>query len=425
MKPAGFDALLAEVAPLADRFVAAGHRLYLVGGIVRDGLLGRDTSTDPDLDLTTDAAPAAVRALVAPLADAVWRQGERFGTIGARIGGRSYEITTHRAEAYTDDSRKPVVRFSSSVVDDLSRRDFTVNAMAVEVPSGELVDPFGGAGDLAAQVLRTPLDPHVSFSDDPLRMLRAARFSAGYKLTPRPELVASMAETAPRLAIVSMERVRDELDKLLAVAAPRRALELLVETGVATRFLPELDDPSTRRVAFGALDALVASHPELSPAARLATLLHPLAPESVRARVAALRASHVVSRYVVALATAWRRIAALDDADASARRLVHELGPVTDDALRVASCVPESAGPAALLADRLHVLRARGELDSLEPALGGDEIMRALGIGPGPAVGDAAAFVLTLRLDEGVRDPEVARARLEQWWAERASRVEP
>ena len=183
------DAVVAEVTPLAERFAQAGHRLYLVGGIVRDLWLDRALDASSDIDLTTDASPATTKSLVTELAEAVWTQGERFGTIGILLAGRAIEITTHRAESYTPESRKPVVSFGDDITVDLSRRDFTVNAMAIEVPGAVLVDPWSGIEDLRAGWLRTPLAPEVSFTDDPLRMMRAARFAAKYGLEPGVELV--------------------------------------------------------------------------------------------------------------------------------------------------------------------------------------------------------------------------------------------
>ena len=252
MIPARFEPVLAELAPLAHRFRAAGHRLYLVGGTVRD-LLAGDGSAAPvgngelfDFDATTDARPDEIKQLLRGWGDAVWTQGERFGTIGAKKAGphgdRIFEITTHRAEAYTDDSRKPEVQFSTDITEDLSRRDFTINAMALEVTteSPTLVDPFGGAVDLLTRTLRTPLAPEVSFSDDPLRMLRAARFIARLQCTPVPELVAAVTAMKGRLEIVSAERIREELDKLLTVPHPTAGLWFTIETGLAHEFLPEL-----------------------------------------------------------------------------------------------------------------------------------------------------------------------------------------
>jgi poly(A) polymerase len=251
MVPERFAPVFAELAPLVERFTAAGHRLYVVGGTVRDLLIGVDRP-DFDIDLTTDARPDEIKRCISGWADAVWTQGEKFGTIGAqrrRPGAdgetepRTYEITTFRAEAYTDDSRKPHVTFADEIEADLSRRDFTVNAMALDLSDTSnptLVDPFGGAGDLIARTLRTPLGPQVSFSDDPLRMLRAARFIAGYQFRPEESLRAAVEAMAPRLEIVSAERIRDEFDKLMTVDHPTAGLWFLVETGLAEQFLPEL-----------------------------------------------------------------------------------------------------------------------------------------------------------------------------------------
>ncbi len=236
-------------AELGQRFAAAGHALHLVGGSVRDALLGR---LGDDLDLTTDARPERVLELVEGWADTTWATGIAFGTVGLARHGLKLEVTTYRAEAYDPASRKPEVRYGDSLVDDLGRRDLTVNAMAVALPDwrspGAFVDPFGGLDDLAARVLRTPGRPEDSFSDDPLRMLRVARFASqladpaapGDVFTPDPAVVEAMTAMADRLAIVSAERVKEELSKLLLGAAPRRGLELLVGTGLAASVLPEL-----------------------------------------------------------------------------------------------------------------------------------------------------------------------------------------
>src|SRR3954454_4763976 len=241
MVPDRFAAVLEEMRPMTERIHALGKRLYLVGGTVRDLLIDKQGG-DTDFDATTDAVPSEIKAALNGWADAIWTQGERFGTIGAKKGDRVYEITSHRAEVYTDDSRKPNVQFSNDIEVDLSRRDFTVNAMALELTrtDGEppsLVDPYGGAADLATRTLRTPLRPEVSFSDDPLRMLRAARFIAGYDLEPVPELVAAVRAHAQRLEIVSAERIGGELDKLLVVPDPSAGLWFIVDTGLAEYFL--------------------------------------------------------------------------------------------------------------------------------------------------------------------------------------------
>ncbi|MCY4495364.1 MAG: hypothetical protein OXB92_16080, partial [Acidimicrobiaceae bacterium] len=230
------EAVVERAGPVAQRFESAGFRFFLVGGVVRDCFLGR-SNLGQDLDATTDARPDHIRALVADLADSVWLQGERFGTVGCVIAGQSYEITTHRAESYEPGSRRPTGVFGDDVSEDLARRDFTVNAMAIDMADHSLVDPFGGRADLDAGVLRTPLAPEVSLSEDPLRMLRAARFAAGLGLSVAPELLEAMAAEAGRLEIVSVERVRDELQKLLMLDDPGAGLRLIDETGLG-RLVP-------------------------------------------------------------------------------------------------------------------------------------------------------------------------------------------
>src|SRR5690606_36113898 len=277
--PERLTPILDEVEPLAARFVDAGHSIYLVGGIVRDLVLGRVDGTR-DLDLTTDARPDQTLALLEGWADACWTQGREFGTIGARKGDTTFEITTHRAEAYREDSRKPHVVYADDVAEDLARRDFTVNAMALRLPDVELIDPYGGVADLAAGVLRTPLEPEVSFSDDPLRMLRAARFIASYGLTPDPALVAAVREMRGRLEIVSAERIRDELSKLLVVDDPSAGLWFLADTGLSDEFLPELramrleQDPIHRHKDVLGHTIAVVAKPSPRLIVRLAALLH-------------------------------------------------------------------------------------------------------------------------------------------------------
>ncbi|MEZ5341143.1 MAG: hypothetical protein R2706_06755 [Acidimicrobiales bacterium] len=235
--------LTTELGPLGQLFRTAGYSLYLVGGIVRDGLLGTvPPLADPragDIDLTTEARPDDILRIVRPLATALWTQGERFGTIGAEVFGRPLEITTHRAEHYDAASRKPTVTFGDDLVIDLSRRDFTINAMAIDLAAGELIDPYGGEADLAARRLRTPLDPRVSFGDDPLRMLRAARFIPRFDLTPDPDLVVAVEELRSRLTIVSVERIHDEIERLLGVDDPTTGLRFALNTGLLAEALGE------------------------------------------------------------------------------------------------------------------------------------------------------------------------------------------
>ncbi|MEO8694932.1 MAG: CCA tRNA nucleotidyltransferase [Acidimicrobiales bacterium] len=405
-----FDHVVAEVRPLTEAFVAAGHRVYLVGGIVRDLMAGRPRGA-PDIDLTTDATPVEIERILAGRTDALWKQGARFGTIGCRIGDRVFEITTHRSEAYLSESRKPIVTFSQRVEDDLARRDFTVNAMAMSLPDGELIDPFDGQHDLTARILRTPLEPAVSLSDDPLRMMRAARFVAGYALVPEAETETAIAALRDRLAIVSRERIRDELDKLLSVPDPTPGFVLLRRTELLGEFLPELsgtDDASFELVR--AVEGL---------ARRRAGLFFPIADRAAAtARARALKyAAHEIHDIGAVLRTV-DSLRALEPGDAPAvRRLVRAAGPALDDALALAAALPEAT--ATEVRDVLDRLATSEDLATLEPELDGDEVQRVLGIDQGRAVGDALAFLLDLRLDEGIVGPDEARKRLRQWWTNR------
>ena len=457
MVPTRFQAVLDEIRPLADRFVAADRPLYLVGGIVRDQLLGRPLADGADLDLTTPARPEEIKAIVGPVADALWTQGERFGTIGVKVGGRNVEITTHRAEVYSPDSRKPEVAFGDDIVDDLARRDFTVNAMALRVPEPELIDPFDGAADLAASRLRTPLSPEVSFTDDPLRMLRAARFIAGYALDPDPELVASVRANAERLSIVSAERIRDELDKLLVVDDPSAGLWFVVDTGLADQFLPELpamrleQDPIHHHKDVLAHTIAVTAKTRPIRLLRLAALLHDVGKpktrsitdggvtfhhhEVVGARMARDRMQAL--RYSVDDVEVVRKLVYLHLrfhtykmgwSDSAVRRFVRDAGDELELLVELTrcDCTTRNARKAARLArrmdeleERIDALAAQEELAAIRPDLDGRQVMDHLGIGPGRHVGQALDHLLEVRLDEGPLDVDEAYARLDAWWAER------
>lgn len=458
MIPARVQPVLDEVRPLADAFTAAGRPLYLVGGIVRDLLLGRVRPETADIDLTTPARPDEIKRLVAPLADAVWTQGERFGTIGLRIAGRDYEITTFRAEAYEPGSRKPEVSFGDDVVTDLARRDFTVNAMALAVPDPELVDPHGGAADLAAKVLRTPLDPDESFTDDPLRMLRAARFIAGYGLEPAPELVASVRANAERLEIVSAERIRDELDKLLVTDDPSSGLWFVVDTGLADHFLPELpamrleQDPIHHHKDVLAHTIAVVAKTRPDRIVRLAALLHDVGKpktrsigdggvtfhhhEVVGARMARDRMQAL--RYSADDVEAVRQLVYLHLrfhtykmgwTDAAVRRFVRDAGDHLDELIELTrcDCTTRNRRKAATLArrmdeleERIAELRAREALDAIRPDLDGDEVMAHLDVGPGRHVGEALAHLLELRMERGPLGRDEALSELDAWWSARS-----
>jgi poly(A) polymerase len=449
MIPKRFEPLLEATAELAGRFDDAGHRLYLVGGSVRDAFVaagspageahphGAATGAVTDYDFTTDARPEQIETILGGWAEAVWAHGRQFGTIGARKGGRTFEVTTHRAEAYIPDSRKPEVSFGDSVEVDLSRRDFTVNAMALRLPSLDLVDPYGGLDDLAARRLRTPLDPEVSFSDDPLRMLRAARFIAGFGLEPAPELLAAVQRLAERLSIVSAERIRDELDKLLVVALPSTGLWFLVHTGLAARFLPELpalgleQDPIHRHKDVLAHTLAVVDKTGPDRLLRMAALLHDIGKPKTRAfagggvtfhhhevvgarmardRLNALRYPKDDLDLVVRLVELHLRFHTyrLGWTDKAVRRYVRDAGDLLErlNELTRCDCTTRNAARARALGQRMdelerriEELRTQEELDAIRPDLDGRQVMEHLGVAPGPVVGEALEFLMELRLD--------------------------
>ncbi|MGH9001617.1 MAG: CCA tRNA nucleotidyltransferase [Acidimicrobiia bacterium] len=451
--------LLAAGSPLQDlagRFRAAGRSLYLVGGSVRDALLGRVRTDKDDLDLTTDARPDEIEALVGGWADHVWLQGKAFGTVGCSRGDLNLEITTFRAEVYRPESRKPNVVFADDLDTDLSRRDFTVNAMALALGDDDptLVDPFAGLEDLVVhRRLRTPLDPETSFLDDPLRMLRAARFIAAHGLEPDPALTAAVHELKGRLEIVSAERIADELSKLLVVPDPSPGLWFLVETGLAGEFLPELpalaleQDPVHRHkdVLAHTIAVVAKTRPELE--VRLAALLHDVGKPKTRsfgsdgvsfhlhdvvgARMAAerLRAlrfpNHVVDAVTELVALHLRfHTYKMGWTDRAVRRYVRDAGPYLTqlNELVRCDCTTRNQAKAKALSKRMDdlerritELRAQEELDSIRPALDGNQVMAILGLPPGRVVGEALAMLLEARLDEGPMSEEDATARLRAW----------
>ncbi|MCU1504962.1 MAG: tRNA adenylyltransferase [Ilumatobacteraceae bacterium] len=473
MIPDRFQPVLAEMAPLTERFLAAGHRLYLVGGTVRDLLLGDvDAAGEIDFDATTDARPEEIKACLAGWANAIWTQGERFGTIGAKKrnaqGERTYEITTHRAEVYHDDSRKPDVAFADAIETDLSRRDFTINALALELtsPTPTLVDPFGGAADLATRTLRTPLAPEVSFSDDPLRMLRAARFIARLQMQPVPELEAAVRTMHSRLEIVSAERIRDELDKLISLPHPSAGMWFALETGLADEFLPELpamrleQDPIHRHkdVLTHTLAVVENVRPPAEPGAfdfritRLAALFHDVGKPRTRGyqqgkgvtfhhhdavgarmtrkRLEALRYSHDDVAAITELVALHLRFHTyqMGWTDSAVRRYVRDAGPLLAElnVLTRCDCTTRNERKAAMLGRRMDELEARiAELEAreslaaLRPELDGNAVMELLALPPGRAVGEALAFLLDVRLDEGLLGDEEIRRRLQRWWHDR------
>lgn len=455
MIPDRIQPLLAETSDLAARFERAGARLYLVGGVVRDALVGRLTG-DYDLDFTTDARPDDIEAIVAGWADSIWLQGKRFGTIGVLKDGRRIEITTHRAEAYQPDSRKPDVEFADAIEADLSRRDFTINAMALALPELRLIDPFDGIADLGARRLRTPLSPDISFSDDPLRMLRAARFIAGYHLEPDKELVAAVTRLRGRLEIVSDERIRDELDKLMVVEDPTQGLWFLVNTGLAEEFFPELpalaveQDPVHRHKDVLAHTIAVVGKCRPDRILRLAALFHDIGKPKTRSfgprgtvsfhhhevvgarmtrdRMRALKYPTQDIDQVSQLVELHLRFHTykMGWTDSAVRRYVRDAGPLLEplNQLTRCDCTTRNAAKARALDKRMDDLEARiadlearEEVAALRPDLDGNEVMAHLGIKPGRDVGRALDFLLELRLDEGPLSKEEALRRLDEWWA--------
>ncbi|GGQ11775.1 CCA tRNA nucleotidyltransferase [Streptomyces roseolilacinus] len=458
---------LLRVSPVADdlarRFQDAGFRLALVGGSVRDALLGR---LGNDLDFTTDARPEDVLKIVRPWAEAVWEVGIAFGTVGAQKDGYQIEVTTYRSEAYDRTSRKPEVSYGDSIEQDLVRRDFTVNAMAVALPEKEFIDPYGGLEDLAERVLRTPGTPEESFSDDPLRMMRAARFAAQLDFEVAPEVVAAMMGMAERLDIVSAERVRDELNKLVLSSCPRKGLTLLVDTGLADRVLPELpalrleSDEHHRHkdvyehsliVLEQAID-LEDEGPDL--VLRLAALLHDIGKPRTRRfepdgrvsfhhhevvgakmtkkRLTALKYSNEMIKDVSRLVELHLRFHGYGTGewtDSAVRRYVRDAGPLLNrlHKLTRSDCTTRNKRKAGALSraydgleQRIEQLQEQEELDAIRPDLDGNQIQEVLGVPPGPVVGQAYKFLLELRLENGPMGHDAAAAALQEWWAARA-----
>jgi poly(A) polymerase len=465
---------LGLLTELGERFVGAGHELALVGGPVRDAFLGR---TSPDLDFTTDASPDQTLALIRGWADAHWEIGRDFGTIGMRKGPAVIEITTYRTDVYDRQSRKPEVAFGRNLADDLVRRDFTVNAMALKLPSLEFVDLHSGLADLAARRLRTPATPEESFADDPLRMMRAARFASQLGFTVADEVYAAMVARADTLAMVSAERVRDEFSKLLLSANPRAGLTLLVDSGLAGVFLPELpalrlelDEHHRHKDVYEhsliVLEQAIALEGRTNPAdaaypvvtgpdlvLRLAALLHDIGKPATRtfesgggvsfhhhelvgARLVTKRLKAM--RYDKAQVTDVARLVELhlrfhgygegQWTDSAVRRYVTDAGPLLGrlHLLTRSDCTTRNVRKATRLArtyDELEVriarLAAAEELAAIRPELDGNQIAAVLGIKPGPVLGEAYKFLLAVRLDEGPIGPEAAEARLRQWWAAR------
>ncbi len=457
---------------LGERFAAAGHALHLVGGSVRDALLGR---LGDDLDLTTDAPPTRVLELVDGWAEAVWETGIAFGTVGVSRGGFKLEITTYRSEAYEPGSRNPVVQYGDSLVDDLVRRDLTVNAMAVALPDWKapdaFVDPHGGLDDLAKSLLRTPGRPEDSFADDPLRMLRVARFASQLGFTVDPGVVAAMSAMSDRLAIITRERVKEELSKLLVGASPRAGLELLVDTGLCAHVLPELpalrleiDEHHQHKDVYDhtlqVLERAVRLEedgPDL--VLRLAALLHDVGKprtrrhesgggvsfhhhEVVGAKMAKKRLRELtfgkdVVEAVGLLTELHLRFHGYGGSawtDSAVRRYVTDAGPQLARLHKLvrSDCTTRNRRRAAALAAayddlerRIAVLAEKEELGRIRPDLTGDDVMALLGVPPGPVVGRAYKHLLAVRMEQGPLPREQAEAELFAWAAAQGLTAQP
>ena len=462
---------LLQLAPVVDelgsRFTGAGHEIALVGGPVRDILLGRGSK---DLDFTTSAHPDVIERLLSGWADHVWDIGKAFGTIGCRKGEWVLEITTYRSETYDPTSRKPEVAYGDSLEGDLARRDFAMNAMAVRLPSRQFVDPYGGIEDVANRRIRTPGTPEDSFSDDPLRMMRAARFAAQLGFTPDPAVVAAMTAMADRITIVSAERVRDELEKLICSDHPRIGLDLLVSTGLAEHVLPELpalklqvDEHHRHKDVYQhsltVLDQAIDLESRLSVptpdfVVRFAALIHDIGKPKTkrneaggkvtfhhhdvvgaklaRKRMKALRFSNEQIDQVSKLIELHLRFHGYGDGewtDSAVRRYVRDAGDQLDrlHILTRADCTTRNRRKADSLRaayddleERIERLQEQEELDALRPDLDGNQIMEILGIPPGREVGEAYKFLMDLRLDQGPLGEDRAREELLTWWSNRS-----
>jgi poly(A) polymerase len=452
---------------LAEAFAAAGFSLYAVGGSVRDALLDEPRRDDYEIDFTTNARPDDIERLMKPFCSALWEQGRAFGTIGGMLRESSIkvEVTTFRSEAYVDHSRKPSVEWGDSLEADLSRRDFTINALALdvvalnaEIPGVQtLFDFFGGFHDLQDRVLRTPIDPEILFRDDPLRMLRAARFAARFEMKVDPALEAAATAMAEQLTKVSAERIRGELDLLLLTAQPSLGLDFIVRTGLAQYFFPELprlqleQDPVHQHKDVLKHTWAVVDKTSPSLVLRLAALFHDIAKPVTRAisedgvtfrfhdvvgarmtrqRMKELKYSQDIIDDVASLVELHMRFHTykLGWSDRAVRRYVRDAGDLLDELneLTRCDCTTRNARKAQMLGARMDELEARiGELreeedlSRLRPALDGVQVMEILGIKPSRAVGEALDFLMEIRLDEGEIDPEEAARRLRAWRAER------
>lgn len=400
-----------SVSDIRRVFESAGKNIYLVGGIVRDLYGNADNIEQLDIDLTTDATPEEIREIIKPIAENIWLSGEKFGTIGAHINGKVIEITTHRSESYVSDSRKPIVQFSKHIEEDLSRRDFTVNSMAIDLSTGEVIDPFNGQTDFSQGVLKTPLDPDISFSEDPLRMLRAARFVCRYDLSPSTEMMKSIKKLAPRLRIVSPERIQDEFDKLLCVENPEPGFKLLIKTGVDNQFLPEISDKNNIR-KYGGYKVLSSLSP--IPTVRLAALLLSLSSERCQTRMKELRYSNERISQTQLLIQSIKTIEMKPIDKESYRRWYYQVGELRDYAIELAATNKRCRRIISEMEKTEQSLES--ELDDFDIPLTGREVMDLLGIEEGPDIGNALQYLREIRFQEGPITRQVAEEAIQKWW---------
>ncbi len=452
---------------LADQFRQAGYKLALVGGSVRDAILGRLSS---DLDFTTSAPPEISRKIISIWAQSVWDIGISFGTVAGKKGDTTVEVTTYRSDYYADESRKPEVKYGGTIESDLRRRDFTINAMALELTQGkpEFIDPYNGLRDLGDRILRTPGTAEESFSDDPLRMLRAARFASQLNFTLAEEVSFAMKEMAPRISIVSAERIREEFSKLLLSKDPRTGLSILVETGIADLILPEIpklkleiDEHHHHKDVYEhsltVLEQAIALEDRLGGPnliIRLAALLHDIGKPKTRSLIAgggvsfhhhevvgarAARERLKSLRYdgdtveavslLIALHLRFHGYGEGDWTDSAVRRYVRDAGDLLTHlhVLTRADCTTRNKRKAATLAatyqnleERIDLLMQEEELLALRPDIDGAEVMRLLNLKPSRAVGEALDYLLELRIEQGPLGPEKATQELMKWWAARS-----
>ena len=448
-----FNSILGTANKIADKFKEHNKDLYLVGGSVRDILIDSEKPLY-DLDYTTNARPGEISKILSELTNSLWKQGIEFGTVGCLFEGFRHEITTFRQEAYIPESRKPAVIFGESLEVDLSRRDFTINTIALDLSNMEIIDPYNGRSDLERAVLKTPLSPEISFSDDPLRMLRAARFISSHNVVPVEELVNAVQMLNDRINVVSKERIREELDKLLTTENPSNGLWFIVYNGLSAHFLPELDalkleqDPIHKHKDVLAHTIAVVSKTSPNKITRLSALFHDIgkpktrsfSPQGVsfhhhdvvgakmtRKRMAALRYSKEDIEKVSKLVFLHLRFHTyrFGWTDKAVRRYAKDAGDLLLELneLTRCDCTTQNENKARELAQRMDELERRldelaekEELSKLRPELDGEEVMEVLDLKPSKQVGVALDWLMELRLDEGLLGSDEVKHRLVEWW---------